>query len=341
MKALKFLFIFLMTLNLAACAFDKNTSVDDKRESEDNAFLNDKFDHIRGLYVGTVTAKREFGEPVVKEINLTIYPVQVPNGRNSRGDVVYKPELRARYLQANSANTDLILGVKYFDTEIPASLSISNFSGSAIDPQSISLTLQVYGDTLTGTASTGGGVLGPAEFKLKDRNATGPSPDDQVAENARREQLFKPVLGTYEGEIIPVDSKHGSITGATVTLYIDKVKEASSGRFFSILRARYHPLYDPSSEGSDLFMDVDFSPDNNPPAITLSATGWVQDKAGAVPNYVLDGIIENGVIEATFTGNGQYGKAKLTRPTSKTDPAPGNPVPAPSPSPTPKHKHRH
>jgi hypothetical protein len=308
MKALKFLFIFLATLNLAACAFDKNSNVDDKREAEDTAFLREKFDRISGLYHGAVNSTSG-----PQEVDLTIYRVDVPNGTNSRGDVVSKPALRARYRRTDTVTTDVILIAKYLDSAVPARLSITNVGESDKDPQSISLDLTVYGETLVGNVVTGAGLLGDVTFKLIDRNAKGPAQDDSVAENKRREAIFRPVLGIYEGDIIPDDHRAGGYNGATVTLQIDKRKDETTGKYFSILRARFHPSYENVSESADLFMDVDYSPANIPPRITLSATSWVQDKTGTVPNYVFDGNIENGVITATFTGNGFNGTAILKR----------------------------
>ena len=306
MKTFNLLALLFILVTAVSCSFDVNSSVDDKREANDNAYLNEKFSRITGLYQGTVSASD--GD---QKADLTLYVISVPNGKNSRGEAIFKPELRAYYRRTDTITTDLILEARYFDSQVPAILSISNFSGQVSTPQTISATFTVEGATLKGTVSTGAGLLGPASFVLTDRNASGPAQNDIDDENARREALFAPVLGSYYGTVLPDNQKETPPFGVSMRLFVDKRKDANDN-YLSILRGRLH-RDDTIGDGSDLFMDIDFSPDKNPPKITLSVTGWVKDKPSAFPNYIFVGTIKDGTISTIFTGNGYNGKAKLLR----------------------------
>lgn len=306
MKTLNLFTLSFLTLAIVSCSFDSSTNLDDKREADDNAYLTEKFSRITGRYHGTVTA---YDGP--QEADLTLYVISVPNGKNSRGEAIFKPELRAYYRRTDTVTTDLILEARYFDSQVPAILSISNFSGQASAPQTISATFSIEGTTLKGTVSTGAGLLGPAVFVLADRNASGPAQNDIDDENARREALFEPILGSYYGTVSPDNPKETFPFSVSIRLYIDKRKDADDN-YLSVLRARFH-RDDTIGDGSDLFMDVDYSPAKKPPTITLSTTGWVKDKPGTFPNYFFDGTIQDGTISAIFAGNGYNGKAKLLR----------------------------
>ncbi|RYZ88395.1 MAG: hypothetical protein EOP06_11030, partial [Proteobacteria bacterium] len=125
MKTLKLILVGVTALTLSACAFDKNAGADDKRESEDNAYLRDKYSQVAGRYHGLVQ-----GNPS-EEIDLTLYPVQVPNGKNSRGETTFTYQLRAQYHWTDRVRDDLILEARYFYSGVPQTLSVSNFSSAA------------------------------------------------------------------------------------------------------------------------------------------------------------------------------------------------------------------
>lgn len=91
-KFFRFISTGLVTLSLAACAFDQsNNDPNRKRDLNNREKLVRAYESIQGVYEG------EFDTPSRLEmVRLTISYTEVAVGKNENGEIRYQPELRAR-----------------------------------------------------------------------------------------------------------------------------------------------------------------------------------------------------------------------------------------------------
>ena len=110
MKSLKYFFIILATLNLMACAFDKNSNADTQSEIENRNKLNEKYAGITGVYTGVGG---------VQNVQVSFYTIDVKVGDTASGQPKFQPTLMARYrFLDNPSLDDVVMSATYLPENI-------------------------------------------------------------------------------------------------------------------------------------------------------------------------------------------------------------------------------
>jgi hypothetical protein len=299
MKTLNFLFIASAALLISACAFDKNSNPSDRKAAEDYAYLKEKHSHVTGVYEGSFKTT-DGGNQILK---VTLTSIDVPAGTNERGENKIKRELRARFSFESTAKPDVLLDkVDYLEETNPPQIIFASTPNAATNPDLVSATLNIYGDTLQGTVVSGARTLGTANLKLVTRDTDAPGAGDQNEENLRLIRLYTPLTGTYSGIIAP-PSNQGSKTEVIVEINVgwkNDPRYPAEDRKIPTLIGLYRRALDPDK--SNTLLSIQYLPDSRPlPTITISSVG------STVPNghYEVLSIyatVKNNVIEGTYQG---------------------------------------
>ena len=299
MNVLKLLYTASVALALSACSFDKNSSSDSKVNAENYAYLKGKYLQITGTYGGTLTLRNGAS---ASGIELALTTVDVASGTNSRGQTLLIPALVARI--GLSADQDVILNkVDYRDDTVPPEILMTSSAGELTNPQNMTARFEVQGTDLVGTVSRSGRLIGNARLALLSRESTGPAEGDQEAANERVRRALAPVVGSYEGQVVP---PRGSGNTEPFFITIDvSISSKPDSRFpaenrqiptlIGIFKRRNNI---PGNLGTRLA--ISYLPDGNPQKLSMVTDGSVQN---ANPEQIsIMATFDSGTIEGTFIG---------------------------------------
>ncbi len=295
MKSLKWLLTGFVALNLAACAFDKNSNSDTQKEVENRAALMEKYRPILGVYRGTIQAGASS-----QAVELSFYTVEKKIGQTANGEPKFLPALMARYRNLSNVVNDIVMESTYLDqtSQVLMSTSDNSFGMSGI----------LNGETITGNVTRNGGIWGTISVSLVSRESSAPNDaNDRAERNTRLTKIYETIVGTYKGKVdFPSDSS-ASDFNVTIAIVIDQVKDID-GYYVPALKADYTRENDPARNLA-LAMDVDYKPDTVPPYISL-----VSNQARVEYSVTIAGTINNGVIDGTFTNKrAQRGTVRLVK----------------------------
>lgn len=295
MKILQLFFLTVATLLIAACAFDKKSSPEDRKTAEDYLYLQNKYSQVTGVYSGYLVTS----EGTTQQMRLTLITVDVPNGTNTRGESKLKPELRARFSFESTAKADVLLDkVDYLDSMTPPQLLITSTPAGGVNPEAVSAQLDVFGQMLQGDVKIAGRRLGTVRLTLQTRDTSGPGADDRTEENLRLIRIFKQIEGLYAGEVT-VPSKFGRPFTVTVNLTVESKTDASGKKQTPTLAGVFHrDLVDYTTQ---VVLVVDYTPELNPPTITMIGVSSTTC-SGGFERVNISATIQNGVIQGEFQG---------------------------------------
>ncbi|WP_413288590.1 hypothetical protein [Bdellovibrio sp. HCB337] len=281
MKALRYLFLTLMTLSLAACAFDKNSNTDVQRELEDNAALEAKFARVTGKYVGTINTGAE-----PQQVELSFYPYYKKIGQNSNGEDKYKPELRARYRLLNTVVQDVILSVGYYEQVNKLVMTTLNENA----PTVISINGEIMGTSITADVAKNNVPFGTLNAELASRQYSAPSPNDGAEYNDRLRKLYDTIKGTYAGKVTPSPREGAPFEISVRLTYVDR-QSPGSAALAPVLEAYYRRV-DDRDRSKEAKLVVTYIPETNQISMDAGGTGEVS----------IVGDIRQNVIRGTYSG---------------------------------------
>ncbi|MBS1971101.1 MAG: hypothetical protein JSU04_12375 [Bdellovibrionales bacterium] len=295
MKSLKWLLTGFVALNLAACAFDKNSNTDTQKELENRAALMEKYSPILGVYRGTIQAGVSS-----QAVELSFYTVEKKIGQTANGEPKFLPALMVRYRNLSNVVDDVVMESTYLDQTSQVLMSTND--------NSLGVSGIFNGETITGNVTRNGGIWGTINVSLVSRESSAPNDaNDRAERNARLTKIYEGVVGTYKGKVDFPHNSSASDFNVTVTIVIDQVKD-KDGYYVPALKADYTRENDPARNLA-LAMDVDYKPDTVPPYISL-----VSNEVRAEYSVTIAGTINNGVIDGTFTNKrAQRGTVRLVK----------------------------
>lgn len=295
MKSLKWLLTGFVALNLAACAFDKNSNTDTQKELENRAALMEKYGPILGVYRGTIQA----GVSSIA-VELSFYTVEKKIGQTANGEPKFLPALMVRYRNLSNVEADMVMEATYLDQTSQVLMSTND---NALGVGGV-----FNGQSITGSVTRNGGIWGSINVSLVSRESSAPNDaNDRAERNARLTKIYETVVGTYKGKVDFPSNSSASDFNVIITIVIDQVKD-KDGYYVPALKADYTRENDPARLGA-LAMDVDYKPDTVPPYISL-----VSNEVRAEYSVTISGTINNGVIDGTFTNKrAQRGTVRLVK----------------------------
>lgn len=185
MSAKTFL-LLLVCMIVFGCTVD----LEDSRslEVKDRAFLVQSFARVEGLYRGELVGND--GE--MNTIELGIFTSEVQDGFNSNGELKFKPQLRARYLNLEELdlNGEILLDGTFF-----------NETGEVIfsNPPHLSINGRFLADQIEARVTNSQGILGNVVLKRVARLARAPASDLTVD--------FEKIIGLYKGTLTLPDGQ--------------------------------------------------------------------------------------------------------------------------------------
>jgi hypothetical protein len=295
MKSLKWFLTGFVALNLAACAFDKNSNTDTQKELENRAALMEKYSPILGVYRGTIQAGVS-----AQAVELAFYTVEKKIGQTANGEPKFLPALMVRYRNLSNVVDDVNMESTYLDQTSQVLMSTGD--------NSFGISGFFNGETITGNVTRNGGVWGAINVSLVSRESSAPNDtNDRAERNARLTKIYQTIVGTYKGKVEFPSNSSASNFNVTITIVIDQVKDRD-GFYIPALKADYTRENDPARNLA-LALDVDYKPDTVPPYISL-----VSSEARAEYSVTIAGTITGNVINGTFTNKrAQRGTVRLIR----------------------------
>lgn len=283
MKSLKYILLTLITLFLAACAFDKNSNPDVQSELEDNAALESKFSRVTGVYHGTINTAVG-----LQQVELSFYPYYKKVGQNSKGEDKYKPELRARYRRIDTVVDDVILSVGYY--EETSKLVMTNVAENA--GTVLSLNGDLIGGVIHADVAQNNVPLGALKAELVSREYATPNPNDQAEKNDRLRKLYDTIKGTYIGKVKPAPREGAPFIISVRISYVDRTFVGAKDPV-PVLEA-YYTRADSNDRSKETKLVVNYKPDTNPPSISMD-----EGQTGTVS---ITGTISRGLITGIYSG---------------------------------------
>lgn len=194
---IKLIMICLLSFVYLGCAFNNSRDEMDRTENKDieekNNVLRSKYGEITGFYEGTLQTKTE-----KRIVSLGIYILEVPEGKNSVGDTIMVPKLKAVYRQMSPVERPIVLDGRYvpergilsFGTaDTPSADALQSIDGSINNAQ------------IQGVAKTTNGELGTIELSFVRKDADVPAGEEDEFNRKLREQYLQ-ITGTYRGSLV-------------------------------------------------------------------------------------------------------------------------------------------
>lgn len=272
-----FSFIFL------GCAFNNSRDEMDRRENKDieekNNVLRSKYDTITGFYQGVLRAGDE-----ERSVTLGIYILEMPGGKNSSGETILIPTLKAVYRQLFPVEKPIVLDGKF--TPETGDLSFASSTTPSIDAlHSIDGTINNL--HIQGQAKTSNGVLGNIELEFVQKQVDTPSGEENEFNRKLREQ-YQQLTGTYRGSVVRSASRVEPRRewDTELGLFIVDVQDGTTpngqAKFKPALKARFKQL---SPVAPNVLLDVQYiteskqlllsTNDKNNPAAANGITSFI------------------------------------------------------------------
>lgn len=281
-----------LVLSLTGCAFDKDDSKTNQAEVEARLKLLEKFNRVKGTYVGKLTTPT-----AVQDVSLNIFIQDVPNGTNTNGDTTYRVALKGNYKKLNPVGPGYNLLIRY--TAETAEIIMSNEAANSgngssgtnapmnnVGPDDIvSINAKISGQKILGTAFSNSGAIGTLDLALAADQSEVSGDNQQQEYYDRLFRQYESAAGVYEGANVI-----GGKASFTFKITLQVIKRGN----IPYLIGQYDRDDDPNRNVS-LNLVATYQPELQPPQLTL------------VGKPLFSG--PNSSYEGTFTGilqNDQY-----------------------------------
>ncbi|HND84355.1 MAG TPA: hypothetical protein PLU50_01050 [Pseudobdellovibrionaceae bacterium] len=255
-------FLFF-TLCLSACSFDKSMDRNDRREVEERNDLIQRFSLVVGTYEGTLTDQNR-----TWSVRLSLDIVDEPNGKNSNGETIMRPVLKALFKRLNPIGASQQYDAR-FQAETGA-LIMSRNSAAPSDEDILSMNTQFRDGQIAGNARSEAGVVGRLNLRRASRDVKAPDLGDDRDYYARLKESYLAIAGEYRGYVEPPKSEAPPFA-VQLTLYVTE-KENAQKVMVPYLMAYYKRLDGNFSE-INIVMTVNFESDVSPQKLKMSGNG--------------------------------------------------------------------
>jgi hypothetical protein len=200
---MKLLNYIVILLGITGCAFNNSPSEINQRENksieEKNRVLRSNYNLVTGFYQGQLHLGND-----VRTITFGIYTLEVNEGTNSSGEIIFKPVLKAVYRQLYPIEVPIVLDGRFVPETGELSF-VNAASGQSID-RLHTINAHYKGSKIVGIAKTPTGILGDLELEFVQKKVEAPTEGDEdyIAEKLR--QQYEILTGTYIGKITSPDS---------------------------------------------------------------------------------------------------------------------------------------
>lgn len=191
--SLRGIILLLLSLTLAACAFDQSeTDPNRKRDLENREKLLRAFDSIQGVYEG------EFETLTRTEmIRMTISYTEVEVGKTQDGEIRYQPELRARLSRLDRDVFDIYMNASLISETSDLTLTTANGGGDTLYIRGI-IKNEMFSAPVR---NRDGSEIGTVNLQLISRDVIAP-PDGNGNETYDRiKSILQRVQGKYTGTV--------------------------------------------------------------------------------------------------------------------------------------------
>lgn len=202
MSIFKLSVISLLSFLYLSCAFNNSRDEMDRRENKDieekNNDLRSKYGEITGFYQGILRTNTE-----ERTVSLGIYILDVPEGKNSSGDTIMVPKLKAVYRQIFPIERPVVLDGRYVPER--GTLSFATADTPSTDALQ-SIDASINNSQIKGVAKTTNGELGTIELSFVRKDADVPAGEENEFNRKLREQ-YQQITGTYRGNLVRYASR--------------------------------------------------------------------------------------------------------------------------------------
>lgn len=293
----KLLLVTLTIGTLLGCSFGKSNSSDNRVEVDTRNRLSEKFALVAGHYTGTVESNPR------QDVELSLYIIEVRSGKNSDGDDIFLPALKARFRRLASTQADIYMDARFIPETGDVFLSSTSSqpgqpgqTGQPAQPPTFTITARLTGDNLDGSVVKNGGTLGALHMRRIDNDASAPPEGDVEERNQRLRQLYAPLIGLYHGKAVFM-GRGAETINFSMTIYIVD-QPTADGYTIPILVSYYKRDNDPTGEVA-LTLDCTYSTDTTPPSISMESRPF----PGPPNNYkiTITGQVHGNTITGSFT----------------------------------------
>lgn len=217
----KNLILFATTLGLSACAFDKDSSKVNAKDTADRLRLEQAYKPLaNNVYRGTITTDT-FQQP----IELRLFMLEVKDGKNANGEDRYLKVLQGNLRKTNSVDASNNYNARFISET--GELILSNVAEKDLSSDDVhTVNAVVNGDKITGQSITVSGDVGIVDLTLYSNSSSKPG-NSESEFNERLRRQYEAIAGTYVGDNV-FDGKVNF--KATLVLYVlEKEVPNSSG----------------------------------------------------------------------------------------------------------------
>lgn len=253
---IKIWFIAFLSFGYLGCAFNNSRDEMDRKENKDieekNNVLRSKYGEITGFYQGTLRTSTE-----ERTVTLGIYILEAPGGKNSSGETILVPMLKAVYRQMFPVERPIVLDGRY----VPERGEISFATATTPSPDALhSIDASINNSQIQGIAKTVNGDLGNINLSFVRKEVDTPAGEENEFNRKLREQ-YQQITGTYRGSLVrsPSRGEPRREWKTELGLFIVDVPDgaASNGqaKFKPALKARFKQL---SPVAPNVLLDVQY-----------------------------------------------------------------------------------
>lgn len=286
---LKNLFLAVVALSLAACAFDKDKGMTDGDEIKRRELLKQSYQKVEGTYSGTIKTVNG-----LEEIQLVLTVLDEEAGDNSHKLPVMNPLLAAYYKKINPVGPGYEFTTRLYPDRNNEIVMVNK--GTKLTRDDIhTINAKIENGTIVGKASSTGGFIGNIELSLTSRQTggNGSTEENEYYDNLRRQ--YQAIQGTYEGQIVSKVEANKKIN-VTLELQVLEKEQENSKITVPYLKGTLHDIAD-TYRFSDWTMTVSYNTDTTPFSLTLAGTPVNSSNSKATVSM-------RGTLEGdTFTGN--------------------------------------
>lgn len=209
---LKKLILSVAMLSLAACAFDKDKSKNNSKEAADLQEQSVAYEKITGTYTGKLTTPSS-----QQDVELRLFTLSEPIGRNSNGDDIYRWVLRGNYKKLNPVGPGFNFKIRYIPETAQLILTNAQVGGSSNNSSGDSnnnspkdptiglddihtINARIQGQQIIGEVKSISGVIGTLTLNLASSESNVPGNNEQNEYYERLHRQYESISGTYAGD---------------------------------------------------------------------------------------------------------------------------------------------
>lgn len=286
---LKKLILFAAILSLSACAFDKDSSRVNAKETAEREKLLMMYTPVKGVYRGTVTT-----DSSQQPVELHLFTLENEAGKNANGEDRYLISLRGNYKKLSSVEPDQNFKARYVPETGKLILTTVKALLETDDVHTINA--EISNQKITGEAITISGEIGRLELTLVSSASSKPgSSESDFNERLRRQ--YQAVAGTYSGDNI----LNGKVT-FKMQIVLRVVEKDMGG---SKTRPQLVGEFSRSDDSGEFNMVLTsfYQPDLSPPKLVLTGRLFIGNPNNNAYEATFEGVVIDGNYHGSWSSN--------------------------------------